>query len=151
MSFGPSLRMGLLALVFYGFCVANAVWMIGLQSPILRIFGWATIPFCVIGVASFVPGIGELRLDAEGFTVRTLLRRWRVRWHRVASIEHERIGGLRYVLFDYVPDDGKPGLRRRLSLLTSGCDGSFINYYAVPTERLVALMEDRRAAAIGGE
>jgi hypothetical protein len=71
--------------VCLAFAVLGAVIIVANGSA----WGWAALAFFGLGAivlgASLLPGVSELRLDREGFAVRSLFRTGRYRWNDVKS------------------------------------------------------------------
>ncbi|MFT3897333.1 MAG: STM3941 family protein [Thermomonas sp.] len=106
---------------------------------------WGCIVFfglcALVFAASLLPNASGLRLDEDGFVVRSLFRSHRTQWTQVAAFRPVRIGNRTLVGFDYAPSAAGPGTRMRgVSSALAGVEGAFPDNYGLPARELADLL-----------
>ena len=113
--------------------------------------GWSCIVFfglCgVAGVLNLLPNASRLRLDDDGFEIRSLFRTRRVRWADVARFGTMRIGVNTMVGFDFVDGYRGSDRLRRVNRDLSGFQAALPDNYGLKATALAERMEARRAAS----
>lgn len=111
---------------------------------------WANIGFfglCAVAFAiNLLPGASSLRLDEDGFTVRSLFREGRTAWRDVTGFRPVRIGMNEFVGFDYRPDVPEHRRMRKLNSRITGIEGMLPDRYGMRGEALADLMNAVRDA-----
>jgi len=94
------------------------------------------------GVVNALPSASELRLDRQGFVVRTLFRSRLFRWADIASFGIDSVLGMTMVTFML---NAGPHASAARSLLVGNFDGALPETYGQSAVALAALLEDWRA------
>jgi len=112
--------------------------------------GWVTVAFfgagSVVLLASWLPGGSGLTLDADGFLVRNLFRRYRYLWRDTASFAVVEVSRQKIVGFNDVATTG--GALGTANVALTGRNSAVPNVYALSTEDLARLMSLWRERAI---
>jgi hypothetical protein len=108
--------------------------------------GWYCLAFFGLGVLIFlvqlVPGASYLKLDARGFTVRSLYRSTSYRWSDVIGFAPGRIGGNRGVVFNLTPESQQQRRLRRFNAAVFGAEAALPDTYGVSAERLAEILNE---------
>jgi hypothetical protein len=115
------------------------------------IIGWVGILLfgsgaIVIGLL-LLPGSAYLKLDSAGFTVCTLFRAHSTSWYEVDSFQVARIGGRKFVVFNFSKLHRGQEFARKLSSAIAGYEGGLPEIYGPSAEQLAAMMNDWRQRA----
>lgn len=112
---------------------------------------WFEIGFfglcAVLGAMNLLPGASHLRLDADGFEVRTLFRARRFAWADIARFGAAQIGLNRMVGWDFVADHAGNERMRQVNAQLSGFEAALPDTYGRKADALAREMEARRHAA----
>jgi Bacterial PH domain len=132
-------------------CAGYAVVWLGVSA------GWILVGMGVfISVAfSAVIAVGRnaLRLDAEGFTVVSLLRSVRYRWEDVLSfaVVRQPIFGIEAVVFELTPAaQSRNPIEARVEQAASGSDGGLPETYGMTALALCELLASHQVQSLGG-
>lgn len=137
------------ALIAAAFTAMGAVMM--RHGGTDALWGGASVAFfglgTVIAVANLLPGASCLRLDENGFEMKSLYRRHRIAWADVAGFGVMTLppAGKQMVGFNYVAGAGKPSRLRRFNLAGFGFEAALPDTYGMKIGDLVALLESIRA------
>ncbi len=126
---------------------AGFVWMGVVIMGTHPLVAWSGIVFfglCgAVGVLNLLPGASRLLVDDDGFEIRSLFRRSRVRWADVARFGTMRIGLNTMVGFDFVDgyrgSDRLRGINRNLS----GFQAALPDTYGLKAAALAGCMQAR--------
>src|SRR5262245_46292743 len=139
------LGVGLISLAF---TLAGAQ-MVGSGDP----KGWLGLVFfgagVVISVVCVLPNASYLKLDADGFTVRSLYRAQTVRWADVAEIGVGRVFLNKMVMLNFEPTFTRVAGLRSLNAGLTGFEGGVPDSYGLKHEELAELMNEFWRAARG--
>jgi len=121
--------------------IALGVW-ISSEKPWL---GWITVAFSTLGIpasfAMFLPGAMYLKLDAEGFELKSLFNTHRTKWTDVAGF---RIGTLhhnRMIAIVYHPSYQRQKLGRALASSLAGMEGAIPNSYNASLDEILQSLD----------
>lgn len=133
-----------LAFVMFGaFIVANGNWR-----------GWIGIAFFGLGipisVGMLVPGLNNLTIGQAGVTVRTLNRKWTVRWDDVERFYVTRISYTSMIGIRWSPGYTKQPTGRKFAKLISGTEAAIPDTFEIRGQALADLLNERRTAADAG-
>lgn len=148
---GPSRVKWLFVLALSLGFVAIAVFLGGAMDLPVRLFSGGFFAICALIAAPQVIGIGsDLRLDAQGFTCRSLFRSWRREWKDCSPFEVVHVGMRGMVGFSTEQDErDKPRLSAVSRGLTGGPSGALPDTYGLSTVELADLMNRFRDRALG--
>jgi hypothetical protein len=125
---------------------AAGVWLIGKGNAA----GWLALgffgPCAVVGLLLPLAKGNHLRLGPDGFTVAALFLTRSYRWSEVDRFFPGRAGS---VAFDLAASQPRRRLSQRLTRRMFGYDDELPQTYGMAPERLVTLMNDRKARATG--
>lgn len=106
--------------------------------------GWSCALFfgvvAAVFAASLLPGANGLRIDDDGFAIRSLFCERRVAWRDVAGFAPVWIGNNRFVGFDYLPDVPERRRIRGFNRAITGIEGILPDRYGMRIETLAGLM-----------
>lgn len=129
--------------------VAIGIWASS-REPLIA---WASISFfglcSLVALAGLLPGSSYLDLQAEGFEMRTLYRKWFVRWVDTEPFVAIRVGSKPMVGWSYVSGYVPRTSARRLSLSIAGVEAALPDTYGLKVTELVMLMNTRRTERLG--
>ena len=106
-----------------------------------------------VSVLQLLPQTSCLRLDTEGFTIRSLFREQTYRWDDVDTFGATRIGPNKMVGFNFAPHFRRAERLRGVSAALAGFEGALPDTYGMKAEELAHLMNEykyRHAAATEG-
>jgi hypothetical protein len=119
--------------------------------------GWFLVfmgAFTAVGSAVIlVAGRNALRLDAEGFSVDSLLRSVRYRWEDIVSfgVVSNPIFGVEAVVFELTPGArSRNPIEARLAQAVSAYEGGLPETYGLTARELCELLAARQATSLGG-
>jgi hypothetical protein len=123
--------------------IAGGVWLIlggdGIGWFVAGFFGLCLIVFLV----QMLPQSSYLRLDPEGFEIRTLFQSSRYKWDDVAVFGTKKIGS-KMVIFLFSPEYENGKTARGISLAVAGVEGALPDTYGMSAEELANLMNEWR-------
>jgi hypothetical protein len=134
----------------FGVCLAFAALGVLIIVVDGSAWGWAAVGFFGLGAivlgATLLPGVSELRLDKEGFKVRSLFRTGRFRWSDVQNIRPVSIPPSRIVRvgFDFAPN-ARPAAAW-LSASLAGVEGCLPENYGLRPEELANVLDAWRTS-----
>src|SRR5215510_3453621 len=69
-------------------------------------YGWSATGMCAFMALVFLLNAtrSHLRLDPDGFTVRTMFHDTRIAWRDIAEIGAHEVDGIELVFFNFVPE-----------------------------------------------
>ena len=116
------------------------------------IVGCAAILFFGPGLILYsvllIPGSAYLKLDSEGFMVRTIFRAYSVRWEEVESFQVRDFGSRKMVVFNFSNlGRGKESVSK-LAIAPGLHEGILRDTYRRSPEKLAATMNEWRARAL---
>jgi hypothetical protein len=122
-----------------------------------KLMGWFVLAFfglvAVTAAASLLPGAGKLTLDASGFEVVNLFRRFRSRWQDVGNFQPIVLPrtSQKFVGYDTGDFAGRPvaGAVARFNVRISGRAGMLPDTYGLSADDLATLMTRWRERAVG--
>lgn len=132
-------------LMLVGSCLGTALgyWSITFKG------GWSAWLFTlflglvvVVSAVQLIPGASYLKLDKNGYEVRTLFRRARLSWSEVSDFKALRVGLLKLVLFRY----SSAGKIYRLKI--DGRNATLTDTYGFAADELAQLMNEWHSRAI---
>jgi hypothetical protein len=108
--------------------------------------GWFCLAFfslcALIFLVQLVPGASYLKLDAQGFTVRSLFRSTSYTWSEIVAFAPGRVGGNRGVVFNLTPDSERQRRLRRFNAATLGAEAALPDTYGLSAERLAEILNE---------
>ena len=135
----------LLLAISSGF-VALGAFLIG-QGELIG--GWLCVCFFGLGIlvalVSLLPGSNYLELTPSGIEVRTLFRKWFVRWTDVQEFFPVVVSTRRMVGWDYSPSYTAQLLGRSISRGLTGIEAALPDTYGLSAEALATLLNEWRA------
>jgi hypothetical protein len=118
---------------------------------------WLCVGFFGLGVVvcllQFLPRSSFLRLDGEGFTIRTLYRERTYRWEDVDTFGVTVVSFNKMVGFNFAPHFDRAARLRRVNKAIAFFEGALPDTYGMKAEDLADLMNEykcRHEAATGG-
>lgn len=109
---------------------------------------WLVVGFfgfvAVAGAITLLPNAGFLKLDADGFTTRSMFRDSRTRWQDVGAFSTMSVRGNSFVTYDKGEDSMIAAVNRMVGDLSNALPDT----YGMKAEELAALMERYRQAAL---
>lgn len=136
-SSAKALRILLISIAF----VAIGIWMPGEMPLLVRLGVWffaLGIPVSLIML--LMPNSAHLKLDPEGFEIRTFFRAHKTLWQDVAQFSMGSIHGATMIGIRYSGSYDKQKAARAFASSLAGMEGAIPNSYnARPEEILIAL------------
>lgn len=102
----------------------------------------------LVALLNLMPGASHLRLDAEGFEMRSLFRSHRVAWREVASFGVIQVMVNRMVGWNFTAGHSGHGHLRKLNAGLSGFEAALPDTYGRTAQALADLMNAWRAWAL---
>ena len=151
----PLYKAFVLLAVCCGF-VAVGVWMVKSGEEM----GYLCAGFFGLGIpvslVQMLPGSTGLRIDASGFTVTNLYRKWAVPFSDIQEFfvvvlpASRRRGVLNEMVgFNYVPGYDRARAGRALAQALANCEGALPDTYGMKAREMVDLLNERLRAARG--
>lgn len=113
--------------------------------------GWFTIVFFGIGIiVSLIqlhPNLTYLKLDKDGFEVKSPFRSNFTKWSEVKNFNKGSIRGNKMILFDYTSEHKKWNTGKKIAQFLSGNQGAILSNYNINTDKLLALMIEYKRAS----
>jgi len=111
---------------------------------------WGAIVFFGLGIpialVNLLPGSSYLELDAGGFTICSLFRKWHHRWEDVAEFFPLPMGRAKpMVAIRYAPSYQGQAAVRRFATALAGAEGALADTYGMSAADLAALLNKVRA------
>lgn len=120
-------------------------WWLKEQQPVL---GWACVIFFVLGIpvalSMLLPGVIYLRLDQDGFEMRSMGRKNRGRWQNVQSFRIQLIRSAKMIAIHYHPNFKDRKMVRAVAGALSGVEGAIPKSYNVPLTELEHVLNQWR-------
>lgn len=104
----------------------------------LLLFGLAPLA----GFAQLIPNAYYLKLDEEGFEVKSLYRISFTKWSEIKNLKEGSIRGNKMIFFDYTAKHKKWKAGKKLAKFLSGKEGALISNYTIKTSELLELMKE---------
>ena len=104
----------------------------------LLLFGLAPLA----GFAQLIPNAYYLKLDEEGFEVKSLFRSSFTKWSEIKNLREGSIRGNEMIFFDYTAKHKKWKAGKKLAKFLSGKEGALISDYTIKTSELLELMKE---------
>lgn len=108
--------------------------------------GWLVITFFGLGVIvsliQFYPNASYIKLNEEGFEVKSLFRAHFTKWSEVKDFRQGYISGNKMIFYNYTDEHKKWNSGKKVSKFLSGNEGAFQSTYNISTDKLMALMVD---------
>lgn len=106
--------------------------------------GWFVIFFFGLGVIisliQFHPNSSYLKLNDEGFEVKSLFRTSFTKWSDVKDFRKGSLHGNKMIFFDYADEHNKWKEGKKIAKFISGKEGAIQSTYTISTEDLIELM-----------
>ena len=108
--------------------------------------GWMSI--CIFGfgviisLIQFHPNASYLKLNDEGFEVRSLFRSHFTKWSDITNLRPGSMSGNKMIFFDFKDEHKKFSRGKKFSRLLSGNQGAVQSSYNISTEQLFTLMQE---------
>jgi len=135
-------------LLLLAICAAFVVLGASLISKGEPSVGWLCAGFFGLGVmiaiVSLLPGSSYLDLSSTGFEIRSLYRKWFVRWTDVQEFYPVVISNRRMVGWDYSAAYTAHSLGRKISRGMSGIEAGLPDTYGMSAESLASLLNEWR-------
>ncbi|WP_130735852.1 STM3941 family protein [Flavobacterium sp. J27] len=114
--------------------------------------GWSIILFfglsLIVSIIQFFPNATYLKLDDEGFEVKTLFRSSFTKWSEVTNFRRGNINGNKMIFFDFTEEHTKWKNEKKMAKLLSGMEGAIQSTYTISTEDLLHLMMDYKMKSL---
>ena len=128
-----------LLIMVYSICLVSlGVW---LKQSGWSFLGWLTIVFFGLGVPlsllMLLPNATYLRLDEEGFEMRSVFRNNRYRWTDVAGFTIGSLRGAKMIAIHFRHDFKPQRLARSMAAALAGMEGAIPNHYNAPLEEIL--------------
>ena len=111
--------------------------------------GWFCAGFFGLGVliaiVSLLPGSSYLDISSAGMEIRSLYRKWFVRWTDVQEFYPVVISNRKMVAWDYSPTYTAQSMGRKISRGVSGVEAALPDTYGMSAESLATLLNEWRA------
>lgn len=151
MTLKPSrLRWLFVFLIGAGF-VAGIAWLGPEKDPLLFWGGGGF--FLLVAIVALPPVLGhggDLTLDREGFTCRTLFRSFRRRWAECSAFYPVGVGARKFVGFSAQRDEAAHPNLAAANHSMIGASGMLPDTYGLSADKLADLMNRYRARSLGG-
>jgi len=145
----PSRKKWLVILLGCALFTAAGVWMVATDAP----NGWLVVLFFGAGSAVaatlLLPGAAQLTLDADGFQVTSLFRRFRSRWQDVSAFEVVSVPPANLKLVGYNDIVAKRRMLGALNRTIAGRNAALPDNYGLAVNDLAQLMSFWRERAQG--
>lgn len=110
------------------------------------LLGWFSISFFGIGIIvsliQFYPNASYLKLNEEGFEVKSLFRTSFTKWSDVKDFREGHIKRNKMIFFDYTEEHKKWKKGKKLSKFLSGKEGAIQSSYNISTKELLNLLKE---------
>jgi hypothetical protein len=117
--------------------------------------GWMMLLIGLPGLAMYITKIlpmrEYLRLDEDGFTIKTLFHEMRAEWKDVEKFGQMKLEGSPAVGFDLHPDAPSGEAARKLMSYSGHYAYVLPSNYSMPARALVAVLKDHHARATGDD
>ena len=113
------------------------------DEPLIGVLGIAL--FGLGGIAALtqlLPNVYYLKLDEEGFEVKSLFRSSFTKWSEIKNLKEGSIRGNKMIFFDYTAKHKKWKAGKKLAKFLSGKEGALISDYTIKTSELLELMKE---------
>ena len=106
--------------------------------------GWFGISFFGLGVIvsliQFYPNASYLKLNQEGFEVKSLFRAHFTKWSDIKDLRQGHINGNQMIFFDYTDEHKKWNTGKKIAKFLSKKEGAVQSTYNISTDELMRLM-----------
>jgi len=111
------------------------------------LLGWLVVSFFGLGILvsliQFYPNASYIKLNEEGFEVKSLFRAHFTKWSEVKDFRQGYISGNKMIFYNYTDKHKKWKSGKKISkFLSNGSEGAFQSAYNISTDKLMALMKD---------
>lgn len=134
-----------------GLVLLAALALVAMGGGLLErrpLIGWASVILFGLGAAgalvAMLPGVLELRLDPEGFELRTMGRRRRTSWREVRAFRIASIRGARMIAIEYEPGYSGRAAGRAATAAISGVEAAIPDRYDVSLPELERTLNEWR-------
>jgi hypothetical protein len=113
-------------------------------------FGWVCVAFFGLGIPIALllltrPDLNFLRLDPDGFEIRTPFKSYRVSWKDVAGFEIGSGHGTKLIEIRYGPSYQEQRVLRGIASAVSGMEAAIPNQYDSPQATILATLREFHA------
>jgi len=109
---------------------------------------WATIVFfglvAAVALISLIPGASYLRLDAQGFEMRSLYRGHKTAWSDVTGVGLMRVGTRKMVGWNFIDGYQRHARLRKINTSIGGFEAALPDTYGMSAQALADMMESIR-------
>ena len=138
--FKPNKLKNLMLLLVCGAFVTIGIFMLQ-DKPLMAWFGISFFGLGVIvSLIQFYPNSSYLKLNEEGFEVKSMFRTNFTKWSHVKDFRKGHINGNKMIFFDYTEQHKKWNKGKKISNFLSGKEGAVQSIYKISTEELIKLM-----------
>ena len=141
-AFKPNRLKNVLLFLVCSVFVAIAILMLP-EKPLI---GWLSILLFGIGVLvsiiQFLPNAAYLKLNDDGFEVKSLFRSHFTQWSNVQSFSLGHINGNKMIFFNFTEEHKKWRNGKKLSKFLSGKEGAIPSSYTISSDELLQLMKE---------
>ena len=145
MKLTPNRSKYVILLLASGAFVAMGAFLVLQGQPLI---GWLNIVFfglgVVVAIVSLLPGSNQLLLTEEGIEVRSLYRRWSVRWRDVQAFFPAFISRREMVCWNYAADYTDQRTGRVIANNLAGVEAALPDTYGLPAAVLADLLNQWR-------
>jgi hypothetical protein len=114
---------------------------------------WATIVFfglvAIVGLINLIPGASYLRLDAQGFEMRSLYRGHTTAWSDVTGVGIMQVGTRKLVGWNFIAGYERQSRLRKINTSIAGFEAALPDTYGMSAQALADLMESIRVKQQG--
>ena len=118
-------------------------WWMKEQKPLI---GWLCVVFFSLGLpvalVMFLPGVMYLRLDQDGFEIKSMSRKDRTLWKDVQSFKIGSIRGAKMIAINYRPQYADKKLARVVVNAVAGMESALPNSYNVSLVNLERVLNE---------
>jgi hypothetical protein len=136
-------RLKAVLLLFGSIAFVALGWWMTTQKPLI---GWLCVVFFSLGVPAslvmLVLGVVYLRLDPDGFELKSLARRHKTKWKDVQTFKIASIRGAKMISIKYRPQYIEQRAARAVATALSGMEGAIPNSYNISLPKLERVLNE---------
>ena len=111
------------------------------EEPLMSWFGISFFGLGVIvSLIQFYPNASYLKLNQEGFEVKSLFRAHFTKWSDIKDLRQGHISGNQMIFFDYTDEHKKWNTGKKIAKFLSKKEGAVQSTYNISTDELMRLM-----------
>ncbi|WNJ17145.1 PH domain-containing protein [Pontibacter sp. G13] len=139
----------LLAVVCAAFVAIG--WVMLEEEPIMGGLCVSFFGLCLlVALIQLLPNASYLKLDEEGFEVKTLFRTHFTRWSEVKDFRAGQINGNKMIFYNFTAKHKKHQTAKKVAKFLSTKEGALPSNYTIQTKDLLELMKEYKRNAADG-